>query len=217
MISAARATNDVHLEQIEVHSKEACVAILDSRVNLCTWLREAPTVDDLAMHGASLDFFIRPSKSPAWRQKLARELSDLPVALKADIERLVSLYVSLTDVSRVHVQLNEVTHDKCKRFHVDRLRLRLLCTYRGPGTDWVPEAFVDRQAVYDAASPAHANNAALVRDVDEIRRVPTGAVAILKGDAYPGNDGKGIIHRSPPIMHLGARRLVLTIDDLIAP
>jgi hypothetical protein len=142
-------------------------------------------------------------------------IGHLPEALRADVLDLTALYYALTDAKQLHVQLSLVGSDKCKRFHVDNIRLRLLCTYVGPGTQWVPEAFVNRAAVYDCECPAHRDNAALVPDMSRVRQVPTAAVAILKGEAFAGNAGKGIIHRSPSIESEGQQRLVLTIDDFI--
>ena len=34
----------------------------------------------------------------------------------------------------------------CRRFHTDVNELRLLCTYSGPATLWLPEAAADRDA-----------------------------------------------------------------------
>ena len=68
--------------------------------------------------------------------------------------------------------------------------LRLLCTYLGPGTEWLP----------DPAEPR------------TIHAVPTLAMALLKGRAAA--DGAACIHRSPPIAGRGVRRLLLAVDPL---
>lgn len=46
-----------------------------------------------------------------------------------------------------------------------------------------------------------------------IQKIGSGEVALLKGEKWHGNEGFGLIHRSP---HLdpGERRLILTLDWL---
>ena len=40
----------------------------------------------------------------------------------------------------------------CQRYHIDNVPLRLLVTYYGKGTEWVPDSAVDRLA-YDSGMP----------------------------------------------------------------
>ena len=46
-----------------------------------------------------------------------------------------------------------------------------------------------------------------------IEQVNTGDVALLKGEKWQGNEGAGLIHRSPALAD-GERRLILTLDWL---
>jgi hypothetical protein len=120
---------------------------------------------------------------------LAPHTADTP-ALAADIAELAKLYARLLRLTRVRIRLETVTTDACSLFHVDRVRLRLLTTYVGQGTDWL-----DVTAAPDA----------------RIRHLPEGAVALLKGSLWPGSPG--CPHRSPPIAGTGQHRLLLSIDD----
>jgi hypothetical protein len=83
-----------------------------------------------------------------------------------------------------------VRDDACARFHVDNVRARLLCTYRGPGTEYA-----------DLAAAAAGPEGRLAR----------GAVAVFRGLRWEGA-GVGLLHRSPPIDGTGATRLLLAID-----
>ncbi|MNF82154.1 hypothetical protein D3C84_644530 [compost metagenome] len=55
--------------------------------------------------------------------------------------------------------------------------------------------------------------AAEPQDDTLIQKIDSGEVALLKGEKWHGNEGFGLIHRSP---HLdpGERRLILTLDWL---
>ena len=49
------------------------------------------------------------------------------------------------------------------------------------------------------------------RRVEDIQQLSAGEVGLLKGEAWAGNEGAGLVHRSPTIMQ-GMNRLLLTLD-----
>ena len=93
----------------------------------------------------------------------------------------------------------------CRKFHTDINDLRLLCTYIGPGTLWLPDEAVDLKALQKGG-----DEQALVVDEQQIQQVSTGDVVILKGALYP--EANPILHRSPSIEESGEKRLLLRID-----
>jgi hypothetical protein len=107
--------------------------------------------------------------------------------LAADMAALCDRHAGLTGRDRQALRLEVVETNACRRFHADYITLRLLCTYVGPGMQW------HRVATADA-----------------IEQVPAGAVAIFKGRLLL--DPPTLLHRSPPIMAAGGRRLMLVID-----
>ena len=62
-------------------------------------------------------------------------------AFVADIASLVTRFAALARTHTVRLRLDAITGDACRRWHRDCVRLRLICTYRGPGTQWVPPAW----------------------------------------------------------------------------
>ena len=122
-------------------------------------------------------------------------------ALASDVAGLVALFAGLTQAPRVRLRLDRVTDDACRRWHRDCVPLRLICTYRGPGTQWVP--------------PAVGASVLSQRDDDTPQAMAFQAadVALFKGCGWPGqaHDG-GIVHRSPRIAGTGMARLVLVLD-----
>ena len=83
----------------------------------------------------------------------------------------------------------------------------MLCTYSGPGTLWLSEKNLNREALDYLKS----NNSIVVND-DFINQVSTGSVAILKGGLYPRKGTKAIVHRSPNSQESQQKRLLLRID-----
>jgi len=130
-------------------------------------------------------------RCPAWVADMAQLLG-----------HFFELIASLETPHSVRLRIESLADDACRRFHVDRSRLRLLCTYRGPGTEWLAEDQVNRHAL-----ATHQPNERILR-FGEPRRLEPFWVAVMKGDRFPGNAGRGLVHRSPPIAGTGRRRLL---------
>lgn len=192
-------------------------AIHRSSVNLALWIRRLPAAlaDDAAwIAGEPFSFEHRIEIGPINMRRRITKFLDAAVSpprpsrplLASDMARLVRLFSALGGFSRIKLRFELLDHDACRRFHCDRIGLRLLCTYHGPGTEWLPEDAVDRSALGGGC------NRDVCRDPRRIQRLAAGTVGIFKGEAHPGNAGRGIVHRSPPITRGGMRRLVLCLD-----
>ena len=122
-------------------------------------------------------------------------------AFIADIANLSAAFAAILCTPTVRLRLAVVTNNACRRWHLDCVPLRLICTYRGPGTQWIPPAF---GAAVLACADDETSHALPLR---------AGDVALLKGCGWPGqsHDG-GIVHRSPRIAGTGLTRLVLVLD-----
>lgn len=118
----------------------------------------------------------------------ARRERDL---LADDVAALALLFARAAGAPMIHVRLDVVRTDSCRRFHLDTVRLRLLCAYRGAGTEY-------------GAAP-HGGTP------ERIERAPRGAAGLFRGRRWPGED-TGLLHRSPPIAGTGETRLLLVID-----
>jgi hypothetical protein len=125
---------------------------------------------------------------------------------RIDLVRLAEMFFAITEGRDVALRLETTEDDGCRRFHVDRTHLRLLCTYRGPATEWLTDAQVDRVAQANGAP-----NDCIIRGGEPSQFQPFW-VGILKGDAYPDNAGHGLVHRSPPIVGSGQVRVLFCLD-----
>lgn len=113
-------------------------------------------------------------------------------ALVAESAALARLAARLMAAPRLGLRLDVVRDDACRRFHLDRVRARLLCTWRGRGTQY-------------GEAPAGGG------DPDPVFEVPTGAPAVFRGSLAPGGAPR-LLHRSPPIEGTGETRLLLVVD-----
>jgi hypothetical protein len=129
-------------------------------------------------------------------------------AFAIELRRLIVLFAGIDRKMTVRIKLEVERDDRCRYFHTDRVGLRLLCTYLGPGTEWVPDDFVERAAL------GGGDNAAIVPDPHRVERLASFWVGLFKGDLHPDCLGSGCIHRSPPIGHRrNTARILLTIDN----
>ncbi|MEM7104719.1 MAG: DUF1826 domain-containing protein [Bacteroidota bacterium] len=126
-------------------------------------------------------------------------------ALLNDISELLKLFNKTTQASSFRLLLATIDTNMCRKFHTDINDLRLLCTYVGPGTLWLPDEAIDNDAL-----KAGKKNQEFIKDETKIQQAGTGDAVILKGALYP--EANPILHRSPPIVENGEVRLLLRID-----
>ena len=135
------------------------------------------------------------------------DLSTVPSALRTDISAWVELLATITGAARVGLRLICLTSAMCPKFHADNITLRLVTTYTGPCTELLEGASLEPQAAEGPGGlPPHSTH---------VTRATPGDIVLLKGHAWPGNDGRGAVHRSP-IATPDNPRLVLTLDALDA-
>ena len=132
--------------------------------------------------------------------------------LGADIHRLCEMFAELLCADELMISLEGPDEATCPRFHVDRVGVRMLVTYAGPGTEWLPDEHVDRRWLGEAGHgrPDHENGVMLPHA--EVQRVSPFEVVLLKGEAWPGAENFGAVHRSPD--PAGGRRVLLRVDML---
>ncbi|MEM1385522.1 MAG: DUF1826 domain-containing protein [Pseudomonadota bacterium] len=114
-----------------------------------------------------------------------------------DAAALADLFARLMRAPFLRLRFDVVTTDACRRFHIDTVTARLVCTYRGTGTQYGVST--------DGDEP------------ERIFTVPTGAPILLRGTLWPEGPRSGLLHRSPPIEGTGETRLVLVLDPIDDP
>lgn len=159
--------------------------------------------------GSGFRITLRPGERPA-----LPGLPDRPgrERLADDLAALTELYGDLLGCAAVGLRLEVVGHAMCPRFHVDHVGIRMLCTYRGPGTEWLDEACAERAFLGARSGGLPDAVSGMIRDPAGIHAVPPCAIALLKGDLWQGNAGRGIIHRSPSVTAEQAPRVLVAID-----
>lgn len=196
-----------------VDNAEALHGIHEPYVNLVIWQRPLPeTLIELTQRLIKAQFCFRQrvTVNEVERTLLAAfsatgECDTDSILMLEDLTLLVNTFAQLNAVSEVKVLIETLADDECRLFHVDRNSLRLLCTYAGPGTQWLANDEVNRHALGCGSNQAIVGNAS-------IHESRPGEVLLLKGERYAGNYANGIVHRSPPVVDRQLRRLRLRLD-----
>ncbi|MDA7949642.1 MAG: DUF1826 domain-containing protein [Hyphomicrobiaceae bacterium] len=114
-----------------------------------------------------------------------------------DTAVLADIFARLMRTPYLRMRFDVVTTNACTRFHIDAVTARLICTYRGTGTQYGIST--------DGAEPRR------------VFAVPTGAPILLRGRLWPEHPKSGLLHRSPSIEGTGETRLVLVLDPVTEP
>ena len=111
-----------------------------------------------------------------------------------DICLLAHEFEELFAPAYLRLRFDVVTTNRCPKFHIDHVAARLLCTYRGVGTEY---SFLD-----DQKKPA------------VIFPTPCCTAIILRGTKWPTDCANNLVHRSPEINDVNETRLLFVIDPV---
>ena len=191
--------------------------IYQDDVNLMVWQRNldsetAQSVSAVLQTGRplSLNQIVTPENVS---QSLERGLPQVDGrdALIRDIALLVDAYCCLFDLETAGLRLTQVDRAMCPRFHVDQVPCRLITTFAGPATQWLEESSLNRSKLGRGSNGQPDSSSGLIQANANIQQITVGDVALLKGERWEGNEGRGIVHRSPGVEQ-GQQRLLLTLD-----
>lgn len=195
--------------------------IYEYNVNLCLIERPLPrdieSFVDAALNGKAgieLSTPVDPERydfGQLWPQAAA-----LPgyLTLLDDLHFLTRAFCELFGKSEAGLRLRTLDKAMCPRFHVDRVTARMICSYGGIGTEWLPEYAVDRSKLGMGARGLPDSQSGLIAAPAAIKQMPAYAVGLMKGEHWEGNEGRGLVHRSPAPTAERPRRLLLTLDIL---
>lgn len=149
------------------------------------------------------------SPDEAFMADLRRQLPAPEAArpLLDDMQTIAEAIAFLFDTETVGIRLRLLNNAMCPRFHCDNLPVRMVTTYFGPGSEWLPEHAINRAGL-GAPSP---DRPEIVTDDRAIQRLSAGDISLIKGSGWEGGEDHGLVHRSPALAD-GEKRLLMTID-----
>lgn len=208
------ATNAVLAQQptrvARIHDQaEVLGEIYQPEVNLAVWQRDLGReiehyMAQLAASNRQVNLRCLVGTGEEMREETTTQLNrvlpdfDGREGLVDNICELVEMYQCLFEPEQIGIRLATLQRAMCPKFHVDYLPARMVTTYSGAGTHWLPEPEDDNPRI-PAIEPK------------QFEQITTGDVALLKGDGWFENEGFGVVHRSLPVAE-GETRMFLSLD-----
>lgn len=179
----------------------------DPGVLLAVWRRRdaSARAPDLAIRHigpgrALVDVSCRES-APPWRWPTTLAADPAVQAASVEVVETFRRLGRARGLIELSVRIEAIESRVCRRFHVDHVGVRLLCTLYGAGTEWLPEAAADRTQLGMGGGE-------VLRDPAAVQTLIAGDIAILKGHCHRADPGLGLIHRSPDASAAQPRLLV---------
>lgn len=123
-------------------------------------------------------------------------------------ERLQQL---LPLMERFLMKLEVVGENNCSKWHVDNYVCRTIVTYNCVGTEYLEQSNVD---FWELKNCGEAD--CIIRNKNEIYQASVGDFLFMKGEGFPEDDQRGLVHRSPDLRHHAdgsvMHRLCLKVD-----
>lgn len=150
-----------------------------------------------------------PGVSPA---RLALGIAEL----ERDVARVCSAYCASVGSPSAVFELSLLRRTLCSKLHVDHVPLRVMVTYFGAGTEVLSQGASDAVARLLAPGARFVGEAAkgVAMRASRRRTARECEVVLMKGERWPGNEGRAIVHRSPDVDGCcGEWRLCLKVDE----
>ncbi len=186
-------------EDLKAFLQPGCAAAIWRRQPEPTFQKWIDTLDPSLLPQGRIVF--RPSAVPTAVTTLC-DVAETPDyderdQLIGDVSTLAEIFAELMNTPYLRLRLQAVTTNACRKFHIDAITARLVCTYRGRGTQYgISTGGQDPALVFSVA---------------------TGAPILLRGTLWPEKPASGLLHRSPPIEGTGQTRLILVLDAVDSP
>ncbi|SLN45419.1 hypothetical protein ROA7450_02193 [Roseovarius albus] len=115
--------------------------------------------------------------------------------LSGDIAAMAALFAEVMGVDYLRLNLGAPLNCDLRGFHVDAVTARLVCTYRGAGTQY--------------------GKSVRGREPESYSNVPTGSPIILRGKLWPKPSATNILYRTPPFQDPNETRLQLVLEPVM--
>lgn len=101
-----------------------------------------------------------------------------------DMRKICTIFCDIMGSESISFSLG--TSRSCTRYHIDNVPMRLLITYFGQGTEWLPRSAANYKAYFKGEK-----NEKIIKDTTERKFIDTWDIATFRGGT------KGILHRTP--------------------
>lgn len=189
--------------------------IYQSEINIAIWQRKLPaTLQNSVKTFLALNPTFQTKMILTPQDALSRvseSFNNNMVEVSENIAELVDMFCYLFELKEAAIRLKVLDQAMCPKFHVDRVPCRLVTTYQGIATEWLPHEVLDHTKLGWGSNGLADSASGLYQSESDIQQLGCGDVALLKGTLWEGNENAGLVHRSP-VLQANEKRLILTLD-----
>lgn len=189
--------------------------IYQSEINIAIWQRKLPvTLQNSVKTFLALNPTFQTKMILTPQDALSRvseSFNNNMVEVSENIAELVDMFCYLFELKEAAIRLKVLDQAMCPKFHVDRVPCRLVTTYQGIATEWLPHEVLDHAKLGWGSNGLADSESGLYQSESDIQQLGCGDVALLKGTLWEGNENAGLVHRSP-VLPANEKRLILTLD-----
>jgi hypothetical protein len=201
----------------ETDDPQVLTDIYNEQCNIAIWRRRLPTE---FLQQVAQDISSNPMLNKTVQVRANNIENDIATIaadrvygeqLRLYIYGIVDMFCILFDTNKVGLRLSVLDKAMCPRFHFDRVPCRLVTTFSGIGTQWLPNNKINMNKLGHGSGGKSDEESGLITTEADIQSLACGDVALLKGDTWEGNEGSALVHRSPPLK-TDEYRLLMTVD-----
>lgn len=130
-----------------------------------------------------------------------------------DIYLLADMMTCLFNCEAVGLRLEPLQSAMCPSFHVDKIPVRLVNTYLGPGTEWLPVESLYHKEPVNLKGKMSKTNFDMFYEEAHIQQLNAFDVALLKGQTWQKEQQMAAVHRSCQVK-TNEKRVLLTLDPM---
>ena len=189
--------------------------IYQSEINIAIWQRKLPATlqnsvkEFLALNPTfQKEMVLTPQDAFS---RISESFGNNMIEFSEDIAELVDMFCYLFELKEAGMRLKVLDRAMCPKFHVDKVPCRLVTTYQGMATEWLPHELVDQTKLGWGCNGLPDSESGLYQSESDIQQLDCGDVALIKGTLWGGNENAGLVHRSPELI-ANEKRLILTLD-----
>ena len=185
--------------------------IYQSEINIAIWRRQKQFLvkEFLALNPTfQKEMILTPQDALS---RISESFDNNMTEVSEDIALLVEMFCYLFELKQAGMRLKVLDKAMCPKFHVDKVPCRLVTTYQGIATQWLPHELVDQTKLGWGCNGLPDSESGLYQRKRDIQQLDCGDVALIKGTLWEGNENAGLVHRSPGLI-ANEKRLILTLD-----
>lgn len=185
--------------------------IYQSEINIAIWRRQKQFLvkEFLALNPTfQKEMILTPQDALS---RISESFDNNMTEVSEDIALLVEMFCYLFELKQAGMRLKVLDKAMCPKFHVDKVPCRLVTTYQGIATQWLPHELVDQTKLGWGCNGLPDSESGLYQSESDIQQLDCGDVALIKGTLWEGNENAGLVHRSPGLI-ANEKRLILTLD-----